>query len=296
MAKSIFSYANGKFVLTNDLSINVSQDMLGTFRGYRIFTSCRTLNKGNVFRLEDHIERLFSSAHTLEMQLPHNAEKLREIIFALVNKNSLTGDMLLQIMYSGGSPKPGTMVPNQPAHLYILASPLTPPPDLWYQDGISLASFVHQREWPEVKLLSYIGAVVANQTVLHRYKADDALFISPLDNNTILERTTFSIFVVDQHDHLLTPPLDGTILDGITRKVIFDLATSNDIQVSEKTVMLSNLGAIKEMFFASSTRNVVPVVRVDKQIIGDGKPGHLTNHMGFLMKSYQESYTNNHQP
>ena len=116
------------------------------------------------------------------------------------------------------------------------------------------------------------------------------------DNNTILEGTTFSIFVVDQHDHLLTPPLDGTILDGITRKVIFDLATSNDIQVSEKTVMLSNLGAIKEMFFASSTRNVVPVVRVDKQIIGDGKPGHLTNHMGFLMKSYQESYTNNHQP
>ena len=296
MAKSIYSYANGEFVLTNDLSINVSQDMLGTFRGYRIFTSCRTLNKGNVFRLENHIERLFSSAQILEMQLPHNAEKLREIIFALVNKNSPADDMIMQIMYSGGSLKPGTMVPNQPAHLYIVASPLTSPPDLWYQDGISLASFVYQREWPEVKLLSYIGAVVANQTVVQHYKADDALFVSPLDNNTILEGTTFSIFVVDQHDHLLTPPLDGTILDGITRKVILDLAKSNDIQVSEKNIMLSNLGAIKEMFFASSTRNVVPVVRVDKQIIGDGKPGYLTNRMGLLMKSYQASYTNTHQP
>jgi branched-subunit amino acid aminotransferase/4-amino-4-deoxychorismate lyase len=261
MPKPIYSYDNGKFVLTNDLTINVSQDMLGTFRGYRIFTSCRTLNKGNVFRLDNHIERLLSSAQKLEMQLPHNAKKLREIILGLVTKNSLAGDMLLQIMYSGGSPKPGTMVPNQPAHLYILASPLTPPPDLWYQDGISLASFVYQREWPEVKLLSYIGAVV-----------------------------------VDQHNHLLTPPLDGTILDGITRKVILDLAQANDIQVSEKPIMLSNLSAIKEMFFASSTRNVVPVVRVDKQIIGNGKPGYLTNHMGLLMKSYQDSYTNKHQP
>ena len=296
MSKSIYSYANGEFVLTNDLSINVSQDMLGTFRGYRIFTACRTLNKGNIFRLESHIERLRNSAQKLEMRLPHNAKQLREIIFELVNKNSLAGDMLLQIMYSGGSPRPGTMVPNQPAHLYILASPLTPPPDLWYQDGISLASFVYQREWPEVKLLSYIGAVVANQTVVQRYRADDALFVSPLDNNTILEGTTFSIFIVDQHNHLLTPPLDGTILDGITRKVILDLAQANDIQVSEKPIMLTNLSAIKEMFFASSTRNVVPVVRVDKQIIGNGKPGYLTNHMGLLMKSYQDSYTNKHQP
>ena len=292
MTKPIFSYANGEFVPSNDLSINVSRDMLGTFRGYRIFTSCRTLNNGIVFRLENHIERLIHSANILKMKLPHEAPALREIILRLVNKNSSTGDMLLQIMYSGGSPKPGTMVPNEPAHLYILASPLKSAPDIWYKDGISLASFIHQREWPEVKLLSYIGAMVANQTVVQHHNADDALFVSPLDNDTILEGTTFSIFAVDKCDHVFTPPLDGKILDGITRKVILDLARTNHIQVAEQPIKLTTLHKIKEMFFASSTRNVVPVVRVDNQIIGNGRPGQLTSRMGALMQSYQESYTN----
>ena len=296
MPKPIFSYSNGEFVPTKELSINVSQDMLGTFRGYRIFTSCRTLNKGMVFRLEKHIERLIHSASQLKMKLPHDASKLREIILTLVNKNSSAGDMLLQIMYSGGSPIPGTMVPNEPAHLYIVASPLTSAPDHWYQNGISLATFIYQREWPEVKSLSYIGAVVANQTVVQHQNADDALFVSPSDKDTILEGTTFSIFVVDQHNHLLTPPLDGKILDGITRKLTLDLAKANHIQVAEKPIMLTTLPLIKEMFFASSTRNVVPVVRVDSQIIGNGKPGRLTKHMGSLMQSYQESYTNQHHP
>ncbi len=292
MKKPIYSYANGEYVLTDEVSINVSQDMLGTFRGYRIFTACRTLNSGNVFRLEKHIERLFYSAKRLAMKLPHNPTTLQGIILRLVKKNLPVGDMLLQIMYSGGAPAPGTMAPKGPAHLYILAFPLTTPSDEWYQNGISLASFVYQREWPEVKLLSYIGGVVANQTVVKDHKADDALFVSPLDNQTILEGTTFSIFAVDNDNHLLTPPLDGRILDGITRKVIIDLAKSNGLQLSEITITLNRLDEMKEMFFASSTRNVVPIIRVDSQIIGDGKPGQLTNYMGELMTSYQQSYTN----
>ena len=166
MTKPIYSYAKGEYIPTDEVSINVSQDMLGTFRGYRIFTACRTLNHGNVFRLNKHIERLFYSAKLLEMQLPHSPTTLQRIILRLVKKNLAVGDMLLQIMYSGGTPAPGTMVQKHPAHLYILAFPLTIPSAEWYQNGIALATFVYQREWPEVKLLSYVGGVIANQTVV----------------------------------------------------------------------------------------------------------------------------------
>lgn len=292
MTKPIYSYANGEYIPTDEVSINVSQDMLGTFRGYRIFTACRTLNNGNVFRLNKHIERLFYSAKILEMQLPHSPTTLQRIILRLVKKNLAVGDMLLQIMYSGGTPAPGTMVQKHPAHLYILAFPLTIPSAEWYQNGIVLATFVYQREWPEVKLLSYVGGVIANQTVVKHHKANDALFISPLDNQTILEGTTFSIFAINNNGHLLTPPLDGKILDGVSRKVIIDIARSNRLQLSETTITLNTLNKMKEMFIVSSTRNVVPVVRVDKQRIGDGKPGQLTNYMGELLNSYQKSYTN----
>jgi branched-subunit amino acid aminotransferase/4-amino-4-deoxychorismate lyase len=293
MTKTIYSYANGEYLLTDKVSINVSQDMLGTFRGYRIFTACRTLNNGNVFHLDDHIERLFYSAKIINMQLPHNPTALKEIILRLVKKNVAAGDILLQIMYSGGAPTSGTLVPKGPAHLYILAFPLTIPSDKWYQNGITLASFVYQRQWPEVKLLSYVGGVVASQTVVKNYKADDALFVSPLDNQTILEGTTFSIFCVNEDDHLLTPPLDGRILDGITRKILIDLAQSNNLQLSETTITLNMLAEMKELFFVSSTKNIVPIIRVDRQLIGNGKPGQLTNYMGKLLNSYQKSYADN---
>ena len=293
MTKIIYSYANGEYLLTDKVSINISQDMLGTFRGYRIFTACRTLNNGNVFHLDDHIERLFYSAKIINMQLPHNPTALKEIILRLVKKNVAAGDILLQIMYSGGAPTPGTLAPKGPAHLYILAFPLIIPSDKWYQNGITLASFVYQRQWPEVKLLNYVGGVVASQTVVKNYKADDALFVSPLDNQTILEGTTFSIFCVNQDSHLLTPPLDGRILDGITRKILIDLAQSNNLQLSETTITLNMLEEMKELFFVSSTKNIVPIVRVDRQLIGDGKPGQLTNYIGKLLTSYQKSYADN---
>ena len=293
MTKPIYSYANGEYLLTDEVSINVSQDMLGTFRGYRIFTACRTLNNGNIFHLDNHIERLFYSAKKISMRLPHNPTTLKEIILRLVSKNVAAGDILLQIMYSGGSPTPGTLAPKGAAHLYILAFPLTTPSDKWYQNGITLASFVYQRQWPEVKLLGYVGGVVAGQTVVKNHKADDALFISPLDHQTILEGTTFSIFSVNEDGHLMTPPLDGRILDGITRKILINLAQSNRLQLSETTITLNMLGEMKELFFVSSTKNVVPVVRVDRQLIGNGNPGQLTNHMGKLLKSYQKSYVNN---
>ena len=227
------------------------------------------------------------------MQLPHNPTALKEIILRLVKKNVAAGDILLQIMYSGGAPTPGTLAPKGPAHLYILAFPLIIPSDKWYQNGITLASFVYQRQWPEVKLLNYVGGVVASQTVVKNYKADDALFVSPLDNQTILEGTTFSIFCVNQDSHLLTPPLDGRILDGITRKILIDLAQSNNLQLSETTITLNMLEEMKELFFVSSTKNIVPIVRVDRQLIGDGKPGQLTNYIGKLLTSYQKSYADN---
>ena len=288
---SILSYANGNYIPTETVSINVSGDMVGTFRGYRIFSACRTLNQGKVFRLEDHIERLFRSAEELAMKLPHNREGLRGLINNVVEKNRHHGDLLLEIMYSGGKAAPSGVAPEGPAHVYVIVFPFTPPPDEWYIKGISLASFPYERQWANVKLLNYVGGVLAHQTVVKEYDANEALFVATSDSQTILEGTTFSLFAVDGNDKVITPPINGTILDGITRKVVMEIAPKHGIAVEERTIKLADLPKINEVFITSSTRNIVPVIRVDKTVIGKGIPGKMVKRLSDMLEEYQENYS-----
>ena len=287
---SMLSYANGKYVPTEAVSINVSNDMVGTFRGYRIFTACRTLNGGKVFRMEDHVERLFRSAQELSMDLPHDREGLKDLVASVVEKNKDRGDVLLEIMYSGGKAAPAGVAPEGLAHVYVLVFPFTPPPEDWYVKGISLASFAYQRQWPNVKLLNYVGGVVAHQTVVKDYDATEALFVSPRDCQTILEGTTFSLFVLDTNGTVVTPPLDGTILDGVTRKVLVEILPRAGIAVEERRITLTDLSNMNEVLIASSTRNIVPVVKVDDTVIGEGIPGQMVKRLNDILAEYQKHY------
>lgn len=286
----MLSYANGHYIPTEAVSINVSEDMVGTFRGYRIFTACRTVNGGKVFRLEDHIERLFRSAQEISMELPHDPDNLKSLVNSVVRKNAGPRDMLLEIMYSGGKAAPASVGPEGPAHLYILVFPFEPPPHDWYENGISLASFAYQRQWPNVKLLNYIGGLVAHQTVVKEHNATEALFVSPKDSQTILEGTTFSLFVVDRNETVMTPPLDDTILDGITRKVLMEIVPKAGIAVEERQIKLPELPNMTEVFITSCTRNIVPVVKVDDTVIGDAVPGPMVKFLNNIVGDYQRNY------
>ena len=286
----MLSYANGKFVPTDELTLPVEKDLIGTFRGFRIFTACRTLPNGKIFRLEDHIDRLFSCAEAIHMELPHDKNQLKEIVQEAIAKNNKEkGELLLEIMYSGGKADSSGIKPTGETILYILVLPLKLPPEEWYQQGIKLASFPYQRQWPEVKFLNYVGAVIAHQTVVKEYKADEALFISPDEKNIILEGTTFSFFTIKK-GVVFTHALDGKILPGITRKVVLELAHKEGIEIKETDFSLNELAGMDEAFIASSTRNIVSVTKVNDIIIGNGKPGEITLKLAEIFKEYQINY------
>ena len=194
-------------------------------------------------------------------------------------------------MYSGGKAAPSGVAPEGPAHVYVIVFPFTPPPDEWYIKGISLASFPYERQWANVKLLNYVGGVLAHQTVVKEYDANEALFVATSDSQTILEGTTFSSFAVDGNDKVITPPINGTILDGITRKVVMEIAPKHGIAVEERTIKLADLPKINEVFITSSTRNIVPVIRVDKTVIGKGIPGKMVKRLSDMLEEYQENYS-----
>lgn len=286
----MLSYYNGKYVPTDELCLPVANDPIGTFRGFRIFTACRTLGD-KVFHLEDHINRLFSSAEVIHMDLPHSRDELRGIVneTAAKNRAGQEEDLLLEIIYSGGRASVGGVAPAGPAVLYILVIPLKAPPDEWYEEGIRLAVYPYQRQWPEVKLLNYVGAVIAHQTVVKKYQAHEALFVSPAHQRTILEGTTFNFFIVRQ-GALITHPLDGKILPGITRKVALMLARQQGIEVKEEPFSYDVLAQASEAFITSSTRNLVPVVKIDDISIGAGRPGELTKKLERSFQEYQANY------
>jgi len=285
----MYSYFNGKYIDSQKMCLPLLDDIIGTVRGYRIFTACRTI-KGKVFHLNDHIRRLSSSAREIRMSLPCTLKELREIIQETIERNKkFSGDLLLEIIFSGGPASSNGVAPAGQTALYILTLPFKSPPDWWYEKGISLATYPYQRQWPKVKLLNYVGAVIAHQTVVKRYRAQEALFVSPKDNQTILEGTTFNFFVV-KNNKIMTPALDGNILAGITRGVVIKLAKKEGLGVAEQKIRIKDLEIADEAFLTSSTRNATPVVRVNNTKIGSGRPGKITLQFKKLFEEYLEKY------
>lgn len=268
-------------------------DVGGTIRGYRIFTACRTVNK-KIFRLGDHLDRLYRCASSIYMEPPLPREKLCSILDEVVERNGQASpdqDLHLEIIFSGGLENDGMKRSGKGAHLYIAVKQLLRPHEKMYETGVALATFPHQRMWPDVKLLNYVGAVLAHQTVVPQHNAFDVLFIDPEDRRTILEGSTFTVFFVRSDSIILTPPLDGKILDSITRRVVLEVVEPDaDHEIREASVYLDKLSSFAEAFLASTTRNVLPVVRIDDHVIGEGTPGPITRHVMTLVENYLASY------
>ena len=286
----MISYANGKFLPTDKVAIPIADDYLGFKCGYRIFTSSTTI-KHKFFRIDDHIDRLISSAKDINMDVSFSSSELSTLIKETIsNNNDIMDDFIIFIFLSGGLPKPLTLKPKGPAHLYIIVNPLVLPPVEWYKNGIAVATFAYQRQFPTAKLLNYVGSVNAHQTVIPDHKAQEGLFISPDDNDTILEGTTFSFFTVDRNNNIITRSEDGYILGSITRRVVVEILRENDIILREENIKVSDLKDMKEAFLASSIRGVVPITRVNNTIIGNGKPGDRTLLLMQLYKNIKDKY------
>ena len=266
--------------------------MGGTMRGYRVFTACRTV-RGKVFRMEDHLDRLYCSAAGIHMKPPLDRDALRTLLNELVDRNVKSGipeDLLIDVIFSGGLLGATMKQSSNGAYLYIAAQPLEAPPSELYESGIALATFPHLRICPDIKLLHYIGAILAHQTVVPSLDAYEVLFVDPSDDQTILEGSTFTVFFVNSEREVVTPPLDGKILDSITRRVVLEILKAEGLELREEPALLSQISSLSESFIASTTRNVLPVTRIDGTIIGSGRPGAVTQSIIGALQAYLDSY------
>ena len=257
---NIYSIINGDFVLASEAKLSISD--LAVQRGYGIFDFFRVVNNRPLF-LEDHLDRFYHSATIMHMNAAVERQWLRKMIWQLIERNNLP-DAGIRITLTGGNSKDGYTL-TQP-NLLITQNSFTFSRDNYYR-GINLVTYNHQRQLPDVKTIDYLHAIFL-QPYIKESHADDVLYYHDTE---ITECPRANFFIVTKKDEVITPA--EKILKGITRKKILGLPGFN---FKEAAIDPAFVKEAREAFITSTTRTVLPVLKINGDIMGNGKPGEIT--------------------
>jgi D-alanine transaminase len=238
--------------------------------------------KGRLFRLEDHITRLNNSLNGIRLPLPHSVADW-EAIFRPLLADDRDQYIYLQVT-RGYAPKRDHGFPEQIVPT-IFAMCADIKPFAGRVDGIKAITLDDTR-WQlcNIKAITLLGNILLRQEALDQGCAEAIL----VRNGYVVEGAASNLFAVLDGE-LITPPKSHEILPGITRDVILELAAAHNIPYQEDVIALEALHNASEIWVASSTREIVPVIELDGQQVGDGKPGPVWKRMDDLLQAYKTS-------
>ncbi len=268
-------FINGRW--TNDSQATLPVFDLAVLRGFGIFDFLRTY-KQVPFKLQPHIERLWNSARLLQLEIPYSQSQLTEIIETGIKKNkNAAKDFNIRIVVTGGVSadsisvgKPSVIVLYTQAHDY--------PPE-FYKKGIKVTTFRVKRFIPEAKSINYMAGVLE----LKKARENGATEIIHTDEKgEIYEGMTSNFYAVIKGEIISRP---SEILEGITKKVVREIAKELKIPFKEKNLNVKNIKSFDEVFVTASNKEVMPVYQIDDKKIGNGKAGPVTAR---LIESYRK--------
>jgi branched-chain amino acid aminotransferase len=257
-------YIDGEYLPAERAVIPV--DDLALLRGLGAFELLRT-HKGQPLFLEDHLARLEQSMHKIGLVPPYPRADLVAIVGESLRRNRHK-ESNIRIIVTGGS-SPDFMTPQGRPRLLVLVTELPELPAAWYTDGIKVITVTNERSIPGAKSTNYLAATVAMRTARSQ-GAVEAIYTDR--DGLAFEGTTSNLFCIAA-GRLVTP--GRGILDGITRKVILEVAAPL-VSVDIRDLPLEELLAADEAFITGTNKGLVPVVQVNETRIGDGRPGPHT--------------------
>jgi branched-chain amino acid aminotransferase len=267
-------YINGTLYNKEDAKISVYDH--GLLYGDGVFEGMRTYG-GRVFRLEQHLDRLYESAKAIRLQIPMTKPNLATAVNETVAINSIQ-DGYIRLVVTRGAGSLG-LDPNRTSdpQVIIITDSITLYPKEYYDNGLEIVSVSTIRNHPaalspRVKSLNYLNNILAKIEGLQA-GCVEALMLN--HNGEIAECTGDNIFLVSRGE-VLTPPIDAGILQGITRDAVIELARKDGLTVREVPLTKHDVYIADECFLTGSAAEVIPVVKVDSRTIGDGKPGIIT--------------------
>jgi len=276
-------YMNGEFVKKEDAKVSVYDH--GFLYGDGVFEGIRSYN-GNVFRLEEHLERLYDSAKSVMLEIPHTFEEMTELVVETLRQNKLK-DAYIRLVVSRGVGNLG-LDPFSCArpNVIVIAEPLSLFPKALYDSGIEIVSVASRRSRsdvlsPKVKSLNYMNNILV-KIEASLAGVSEALMLN--DQGYVAEGSADNIFIV-RKNKLLTPPGYVGALEGITRNAIMEVAKQKGYQMEEGVFTRHDVYVADEVFLTGTAAEVIAVIKVDGRVIGDGKPGPVTND---LLESFRE--------
>jgi branched-chain amino acid aminotransferase len=274
-------YIDGKYYDERNARISVFDH--GLLYGDGIFEGIRAYN-GRVFKLKEHIDRLFCSAKSILLNLPMAHADIMTAIVETCRRNKLRDGYIRLVVTRG----PGTLGlnPNRcknPSVIIIAGKIQLYPPEL-YRQGMDIVTVpttrnLHSALNPAIKSLNYLNNIMA-KIEANNAGCEEAVMLNA--EGFVAECTGDNIFIVKE-GQLLTPPLAAGALYGITRRVVMDLAAQAGVKVSESDLTRYDLFNANECFLTGTAAELMPVVKIDGRVIGTGTPGPVT---GNLMTQY----------
>lgn len=264
-------YMNGRYYSKDNAKVSVFDH--GLLYGDGVFEGIRAYN-GKVFKLYEHIERLYESAKSIALEIPISRDKLVKDILSAVRKNKLK-DAYIRVIVTRGVGTLGLdpfMCKNP--QVIIIADKISLYPKKMYRQGmevISVATLRNKAEAlnPRIKSLNYLNNILA------KIEAINAGYIEAIMFNSfgfISECTGDNIFIVKK-DVVFTPSLYMGVLRGITRDTVIEIAENMGYAVKQIVLNRHDIYNADECFLTGTAAEIIPVIKVDGRIIGDGKPG-----------------------
>ncbi|MFM8953857.1 MAG: branched-chain-amino-acid transaminase [Planctomycetaceae bacterium] len=242
----------------------------GVFEGLRSYS-------GRVFRLDEHLDRLYASARAICLEIPLAKEVVAKAVNDTLAANRLS-DGYVRLVVTRGAGSLG-LDPNRTKNpqVIVIADTIALYPREHYEKGLRIVTAATQRTQsaalsPRIKSLNYVNNIMAKLEGLQA-GCVEALMLN--HKGEVAECTGDNIFVV-RGTKLLTPPPDAGILEGITRNAVMELAQAAGIDCREQTLVRHDLYTADECFLTGTAAEVIPVVEVDGRKIGAGVPGPIT--------------------
>lgn len=267
-------YLNGTLVEKEKAHISVFDH--GLLYGDGVFEGIRTYD-GLIFRLKEHIDRLYKSADAIELKIPMTKIDMIGAVITTLKANRLK-DAYIRLVVTRGVGDLG-LDPRKCSKptIFIITDKITLYPKEFYEKGLEIVTATTKRNFPQaldarIKSLNYLNNILAKIDAI-KSGTEEAIMLT--HDDYVAECTGDNIFIVSGCE-LLTPPTDIGALEGITRDAVITLAKKMDIPVYEKLLKMEDVYNASEVFLTGTAAEIIPVVRIDERRIASGKPGEIT--------------------
>lgn len=284
-------FIDGKYHDEADAKVSVFDH--GLLYGDGVFEGIRAYN-GRVFKLKEHIDRLFYSAKAILLEIPMSHAEIMKATVATCRENNIR-DGYIRLVVTRGIGTLG-LNPNRckRGSVIIIADKIQVYPPEMYENGMAIVTVattrnLHSALNPAIKSLNYLNNVLA-KIEANNAGVEEAIMLNA--EGYVSECTADNLFII-KGNQLMTPPLYAGALYGITRETVMGLGRTEGLQVTEPNLTRYDVFIADECFLCGTGAEVIPVTKVDGRVIGNGKPGPMTKK---LIAKYRELVNSTGEP